>query len=185
MTAGRHDGAAAMTGLRPRSAVALAPVRGSLLAAAQREAADLRGDAGRQARALIEAARRDADWILSAAAVEGAATARAQAALRSARVRRQAHETVLAQRNALWLELQRQVRQSALELRTDPRYPLLLARLTELSHDLLGPAARVDESPDGGVVAAQGSRRVDLSLPVLAARTLDSMASEVAALWTG
>lgn len=173
-----------MTGLPQRSATALAPVRGSLLTAAQKEAADIRRDASEQALALLDAARREADRIRVAAAEEGEATARSEAALRSARVRRQAHETVLARRNALRLELQRQVRESAAALRTDPRYPPLLTRLTEQSHALLGPDAMVAESPDGGVVAEAGSRRLDLSLPTLATRTLESMTQEVRQLWT-
>lgn len=174
-----------MTRLPSRSATALAPVRRSLLTAAQQEAADLRRDAGAKALALVEAAQRDADRIRAAAAAEGAATARSQAVLRSARVRRQAHETVLTRRNALRLDLRRQVRQAVAELRTDPRYPRLLARLTEQSHDLLGPEATVAESPQGGVVAEVGSRRLDLSLPALATRTLESMTQEVGELWAG
>ena len=172
-----------MMGLPQRSAAALAPVRGSLLIAAQREAADIRRDTSEQALALLDAARHEADRILVAAAEEGTATARSQAVLRSARARRAAHETVLTRRNALRLELQRQVRESAVELRTDPRYPALLARLTEQSHAVLGPEATVAESPEGGVVAEAGSRRLDLSLPVLATRTLESMAQEVRELW--
>jgi vacuolar-type H+-ATPase subunit E/Vma4 len=173
-----------MTGLAPRSVTALAPVRGSLFAAARREAADIRGDAGQQALALVAAARRNADQIRSAAAEEGAATARARAVLRSARVRREAHETVLMARNALWLALQRHVRESAAECRNDPRYPRLLALLIQQSHVLLGPEATALESPEGGVIAEAGSCRLDLSLPVLATRTLESMIQEVSALWT-
>jgi len=111
--------------------------------------------------------------------------ARARAVLRFARARREAHETVLMRRNALRLALHRQVRESAAELRTDPRYPRLLARLIEQSHALLGPEATVAESSQGGVIAEAGSRRLDLSLPVLAIRTLELMTQEVSALWTG
>jgi len=134
---------------------------------------------------MVEAAQRDADRIRGVAAAEGAEAARSQAFLRSARVRRQAHEIVLARRNALRLDLQHQVCQAAVKLRADPRYPQLLARLTEQSHALLGPGATVTESPLGGVVAWAGSRRLDLSLPVLATRTLESMTQEVCELWTG
>lgn len=174
-----------MAGLPSRSAAALAPVRGSLLTAARQEAADLRRNAGSKALTLVDAARRDADRIRSAAAAEGAATARSQAVLRSARARRQAHEIVLTRRNVLRLDLQGQVRQAAVKLRTDPRYPRLLARLIEQSQALLGSEATVAESPEGGVIAEAGSRRLDLSLPVLAIRTLESMTHEVGELWTG
>jgi hypothetical protein len=172
-----------MTGLAQRSATALAPVRGSLLTAAQKEAADIRRDAAEQALALLEAARREADRVRVAAAEEGTVAARSRAALRFAQVRRQAHERVLTRRNALWLELQRQVRESAVSLRTDSRYPRLLAPLIAQSHALLGPEASVAESPEGGVIAEVGSRRLDLSLPVLATRTLESMMQEVRELW--
>jgi vacuolar-type H+-ATPase subunit E/Vma4 len=60
-----------------------------------------------------------------------------------------------------------------------------MAQLIEQSHALLGPEATVAESPEGGVIAEAGSRRLDLSLPVLAARTLESMTQEVRELWTG
>lgn len=174
-----------MTGLPKRSDAALAPVRESLLIAAQKEAGDLRRVAGEEAMAMLDAARREADRIRTAAAQEGAAAARSQAALRSIWMRRQAHEMVLTRQNALRLELQRQVRESAAASRADPRYPPLLARLTEQSHVLLGAQATVTESSEGGVVAEAGSRRLDLSLPALATRTLESMTQEVRALWTG
>jgi vacuolar-type H+-ATPase subunit E/Vma4 len=174
-----------MTGLPTRSAAALAPVRAALLTSARQETADLRRGAAAKALALVEAALRDADRIRSAATREGAATARSQAVLRSARVRRQAHELVLMRRNALRLDLRWQVRQAAVELRADPRYPSLLSRLVDQSRALLGPEATVAESPEGGVIAEAGSRRLDLSLPALATRTLESMTQEVGELWTG
>ena len=174
-----------MTGLPQVSAIALAPVRESLLHAAQQEAVDIRKDAGEQALALIDAARREADRIRSTAIEEGAGTARSQAALRSARVRRAAHETVLTRQNALRLDLLRRVRESAVELRADPCYPRLLAGLTAQSHDLLGEEATVVECAEGGVIADAGSRRLDLSLPVLATEALESLTQEVRGLWTG
>jgi len=172
-----------MTGLPPGSDATLAPVCESLLATARATVADTRDGAREQAQALLDAAQLEADRIRAAAASEGEAAARSEAAMRSARVRRQAHEAVLAQRNALRLDLQGQVRGSAMALRTDPRYPSLLARLTERSHALLGPDATVTESPSGGVIAEAGSRRLDLSLPALAAETLNRMTSEVDDLW--
>ncbi|XAS65573.1 hypothetical protein ACOM2C_01885 [Pseudarthrobacter sp. So.54] len=164
-----------MTGLAPESEAALGPVRMALRAAAEKQAAELRDAARSQGDALLEAARAEAAGILAAAADEGAAAARSEAALRSARARREAHELVLAQHSSLRLELRRRVREAAVELTSDPRYPGLRARLTEQCRELLGPDAIVSESPDGGVVAEAGSRRLDLSLPLLAGMTLDSM----------
>lgn len=173
-----------MTTLPRGSDAALAPVRAALLAAAEREADELRRAAADQAQAVLDDARHEVDRIRSEAVAQGEAEARSAAALRSARVRRQAHETVLTRRNDLRLALQREVAQSARALRDDPRYPDLLARLTARCRSVLGPAAVVSESPEGGVVAVAGSRRLDLSLPVLAAGAITSMTPEMSALWT-
>jgi len=40
-----------------------------------------------------------------------------------------------------------------------------------------------DPSPDGGVVARAGTRRVDYRLPILAERALDDLSDKVAELW--
>jgi len=173
-----------MTGLPDGSEATLTPVREALLAAARATAAESADSAREQAQALVDAAQLEADRIRAAAVADGEAAARSEALMSSARVRRQAHETLLTARNALRLELQVQVHASATALRTDARYPELLARLTERSHALLGRDATVTESPDGGVIAEAGSRRLDLSLPTLAAETLSRRAAEVAALWT-
>lgn len=175
--------ALARPALPPGSDAALAPVREALRAAAEKQAADFRDNSGRQAAALLDAARAEAAAILAAASQEGEAAARSETTLRSARARRQAHELVLAQRNALRTELHRQVRQAAVGLQTDPRYPDLMARLKEQCRELLGPDASVTESPDGGVVAEAGSRRLGLSLPVLAGLTLDSLPA-ASQLWS-
>lgn len=172
-----------MTGLARESDAALQPVREALRSAARKQAAELRDDARRQAKALVEAALAESAEILSAAAREGESAARSEAALRSARTRREAHELVLAQRNSLRLELHRRVRESTAGLKSDPRYANLVARLTEECRALLGPDAVVSESPDGGVVAEAGSRRLDLSLPVLAGVTVESLPG-ARALWT-
>jgi vacuolar-type H+-ATPase subunit E/Vma4 len=172
-----------MTGLGPESDAALQPVRAALRAAAEKQAAELSDDARRQVKALVEAATAEAAAILAAAAQEGESAARSEAALRSARVRREAHELVLAQRNSLRLELHRRVREAAVGLTSDPRYAKLMARLTEQCLELLGRDAVVSESPEGGVVAEAGSRRLDLSLPVLAGMTLESLPG-ARALWT-
>ncbi|MGO4227255.1 hypothetical protein AB4Y72_00145 [Arthrobacter sp. YAF34] len=172
-----------MTGLSPESDAALEPVRSALRAAAEQQAAALRGLASRQTETLLAAARTEAAAILAAATKEGEDAARSEALLRSARARRQAHELVLAQRSSLRLELHRLVREAAAGLTSDPRYPELVTRLTEQCRQLLGTGAGVSESPAGGVVAEAGPRRLDLSLPVLAELTLDSMPA-ARELWT-
>jgi vacuolar-type H+-ATPase subunit E/Vma4 len=172
-----------MTGLAPESDAALEPVRKALRTTAEKQAAELRDGARRQASVLVDGARAEAAGLLAAAAQEGEAAARSEAALRSARARREAHELVLAQRSSLRLELHRRVREAAVGLKSDPRYAKLVTRLTEQCMELLGPDATVSESPEGGVVAEAGSRRLDLSLPVLAEISLDSIPG-ARELWT-
>jgi vacuolar-type H+-ATPase subunit E/Vma4 len=173
-----------VTPLPERSVEALDPVRAALLADARSRAEHLLRSAQEEADAVRAAAQHEADAILAEAVADGERTARSAAAQRSARVRREAHETVLARQSAIRAELQRQVAESAAALRTDPRYAELMARLTEHSRAVLGPDAAVSPSPLGGVVARSGTRHLDLSLPTLAAQTLESMAPEVSALWT-
>ncbi|MBX3099596.1 MAG: hypothetical protein KF761_08450 [Salinibacterium sp.] len=165
------------------SDAALAPVRAYVETTAKATAAENAASAQRRADTVIAAAQHESDGILTAATAEGAEMAASAAALASARARRNAHETVLARRNAIRLELARQVGAAASELVKDPVYPALLKRLTERAYEALGTKATVKESPDGGVVATAGSRRIDLSLPVLAARKLDTMTEEVEHLW--
>lgn len=172
-----------MTGLAGESDSALEPVRLSLRTAAERQATELRDGAGKQANELLAAARAEAAGILAAAAKDGEESARSEAALRSARARRQAHELVLTQRSSLRLEFHRRLREAVTGLTSDRRYAGLMKQLTEQCGELLGPDVVVSTSPDGGVVAEAGSRRLDLSLPLLAEMTLDSM-PEVSELWT-
>ncbi|HEX5332250.1 MAG TPA: hypothetical protein VFW79_06365 [Cellulomonas sp.] len=173
-----------MTPLPERSVAALDPVRESLLSAARARAEQLGRSAQEEADAVRAAAQHEADEILAAAVADGERTARSAAALRSARVRREAHETVLAQRSAIRAELQRQVAEAATALQSDPRYAELVARLTESCRAVLGRDADVSPSPLGGVVARSGSRHLDLSLPTLAAQTLEAMADDVSEVWT-
>ena len=77
------------------------------------------------------------------------------------------------------------VRAAALDLEDDARYPDLIDMLEALARKQLGPAARIERDPGGlgGIAAADGSRRVDYTLPALAERALESVADKVALLW--
>lgn len=172
-----------MSGLPEGSDRALAPIRAALLDAARVSAAAIVNDAEERAAAILNDAKQRADLIRHDAAASGEAAARSEAIVRSAGARRQAHETVLREQNALRLQLQLQVREAATALRTDPRYPALLDRLGEHCRAILGPEATVMESADGGATAEAGSRRVELTLPAIASQTLESMAREVSPLW--
>lgn len=173
-----------MTGLPHRSLAALEPVRRALRDAAEREAAVIFGASADQVRAVLDAAQRDAQDLRQAAAAEGEALARSAAAARSARVRREAHQTVLAEQEALRVHLVRRLEEAATARRSDPRYPRLVERLTAYGRAALGPGATVTESPTGGVVAEKDSRRLDLTLPVLATQALEPRWQEARDLWT-
>ena len=173
-----------MTTLPRRSLAALDPVRRALRAAAETEAAAISGASAAQARALLDAARQEGERMRQAAAADGAAVARSTAAVRSARVRREAHQTVLAQQEEVRLTLLRALRDAVTARRSDPRYPTLVEHLTTECRAVLGPGATVTESISGGVVAEQGSHRLDPSLPVLAGEALDRRWEEVRDLWT-
>jgi len=165
------------------SVAALDPVRQSLQESAKAQAEQVRVQARSQVEGLLAKAKLEAQQIRDSAAAEGEAAANSDAGLRSARVRRQAHEIVLAQQESLRLELVRQVRQAATALRKSPEYPRLMKNLTERVEALLGSDAIVEESPHGGVIAREGSRRVDLSLPTLAEQILESRGQEIRKLW--
>ena len=172
-----------MTGQSEAFNVALAPLRGWLTRTARTTADRVREEARRQAQSIMAEAQREAESIRAIAAADGAAAAESEVSLRSARVRRQAHETVLAAQEALRAELSRQVLAAVPALRADPRYPPLMERLARQAHALLGSEATVIEAPDGGIIAEAGSRRLDLSLTVLAAGVLESRIQEVRRLW--
>lgn len=172
-----------MSRLPSGSEASLEPLRYALRRGADKEASRLAEDARAQSDAILSTARAEADEIRKTAEQQGREAARTEAAGRSARIRRQARRTVLAQQEALRAELIQQVQQQAQELRSDPRYPRLLRILTERADSILGPMASVTESYKGGVTATAGSRHLDFSLPALAAQALENRAGEVHRLW--
>lgn len=168
----------------PRSAApALEAVREAVREGAADQARDILEAARRQAEEIRGASRAEAEEIRRRAGTEGREAARTEALLQSARTRRQAGGTVLSREEDLRSRLRREVLAETARLRTDPRYPRLLDALREQALGLLGPGARVEEAPDGGITGSLGSRSVDLSLPALAEAALDSHAKEVRSLW--
>ncbi len=172
---------------RPLSAAAdsaLEPVRTALLAAARADAAAVLRKAQQQKDELLADARRTADELVAAARAEGEADATAAVAARMVQSRRDARRTILAGQRELYDELRRRCRSAATALTESPEYEGLRRQLVERARDQLGSAATVTDSPDGGVLASAGSRRLDLRLPALADRALDGTGAEVARLWT-
>jgi uncharacterized protein (DUF1810 family) len=171
-------------GLRQDALVALDPLREALHAAARAEVAAIESRAAEEAEEILTAARQRADEVVANAAAQGTAAARAVAALRSARARREANELVLAAQEALRHALADQVVDAVQGLRGEQRYAAWVDHLTRRCHEALGPLATVTPSPSGGVIGERGSRRLDLSVPVLAAATIEAHAAEVRQLWT-
>jgi vacuolar-type H+-ATPase subunit E/Vma4 len=165
--------------------LALAPVRAWLRDAARREAdamvASARADADQQlARARAEAAE-----LISFERDQGAAEGAAAAARERARARREARTTVLRAQAALVTLLRDQARAAVLSLKDDEvDYAALREELESRARTALGPEATVAEAPAGGVVAQAGSRRVDLSLAMLADQAVSGLGVEVTRLWT-
>ncbi|MCC9174941.1 V-type ATP synthase subunit E family protein [Arthrobacter sp. zg-Y179] len=172
-----------MTRLPQGAEAALDPVRQALRRNAETEAARLDAEARQQAADLLGRAQAEADTIHRTAQREGAEAARADAAASSARARREARRTVLAEQEHLRSLLAEQVQEQVHEVRRDPRYPQILRRLTAQADRVLGPMASVTESYKGGVIGTAGSRRLDLSLPTLADQALEDHAGEVRRLW--
>lgn len=164
---------------------ALAPVREALLAAARHHAADLVAAAEREAEETVERARQEADAARAEARAQGAADAESVLVWARTRSRREARGTVLAARQEAYQELRRRVRAQVTGLRDHPGYPALLHRLEAQAREALGPDARVEEAPEGGVLATSATRRFERTLPDLAEEALASLEAELAELWSG
>lgn len=136
-----------MSKLPVESDAALEPVRQALRSAAEKQAEELRGSACRQADALLDAARNEAKRILAEAAREGEAAANAEAAVRSSRVRREAHELVLTLRNSLLQELRRRSKENASHLQDDPPIPHAGETLDGAVHGVARTAGRPLRKP--------------------------------------
>ena len=172
-----------MRALGEEALAALEPTRAALAAAAQAEGADLVARARQEADRVLAEGRARADQILAEAAAQGTHAARQAAARRSARVRREAHELVLTAQSTLQDELRRElIARIGAEVH-GPRGPAWREVLAARCRADLGPGASLTPGPDGGVVGVLGSRRLDLSVPVLAEEVLRTHAQEVRALW--
>ena len=163
---------------------ALTPVRAYLATTAQNDASAATHATQTQAEEILKDAESERERAIAEAVDEGQRTANAAAALTSARVRRQANEVVLAQRESIRQGLRTAVEQAATALRDEPQYPTLRAELVAHGRAVLGEDATITDVPQGGILVETGSRRLDLSLPTLATLTLDAMEAEVSSLWT-
>lgn len=164
---------------------ALQPVRLALLADAELEADRIIAAARTAADESVAGALSEADAEVERARDRAERSARAHTARLQARVLDQGRRTVLAAKEQLRRRLVDDVHDAALELREDPRYPLLLDHLEALAVRQLGDDAVIERDPEGagGLIARTDLRRVDYRLASLADRALDALADEVGALW--
>jgi vacuolar-type H+-ATPase subunit E/Vma4 len=134
----------------------------------------------RMAAAGAEVERLTAD---ARAAAESAAANEARQLV--AQARRQARAQILAAQRDTYDELRAATHSEALSLRGSGRYPELLERLAAAARAQLGSSAAVavDPDPGGGVIARDGPRLVDCSLPALAGRCLAALGPRVEELW--
>jgi vacuolar-type H+-ATPase subunit E/Vma4 len=136
-------------------------------------------------RERVAAAGAEVERLVAAARAEAEGAAAGEARQLVAQARRHARGEILAARRDAYDELRAAAHSQALALRGSPRYRELLDRLTATVASELGASATVDVDPDpaGGVVARDGTRLVDCSLPALAGRCLATLGPRVEELW--
>jgi vacuolar-type H+-ATPase subunit E/Vma4 len=148
---------------------------------AQRAVAEARqADADR-----VEAARVRAEELMRAARPAGEAAVLPDVARIHAAAARHARQLLLGAQREVFEEFRREALRAALELRGSPSYPGLLDELSRRARTQLGEAAELDVDPagSGGVIARDGDRRVDYSLPALVERCIAALGDRVEELW--
>ena len=140
-------------------------------------------DAARQARET--AVRGELEAAVAAARDAGSAEAQAAGARMVADARRQARRDLLAARAELYEGLRDECLGRAAELRGSARERQLVRRLRGELRRRLGDRAEIEADPDGhgGVVARDGARMIDCSLPTLVERSMQRLGPDVEELW--
>jgi vacuolar-type H+-ATPase subunit E/Vma4 len=164
----------------------LEPVHQALTADGETQAREIVSEATRAADDLVAQAERHAEIEVDNARRRNERSATASVDQTLARARADAHRVVLQTQARHHQHLIDEVRDAAMAMRRDPRYPALLDHLETLAKTQLGSTAAIERDPDlgGGVRAVAGNRQVDYTLEALADRALDTLADEVTQLWT-
>lgn len=160
---------------------ALEPARAELLRAARSDADALIARAREQAARVLCDAGAEAASIGDRARRQGAADGAAAHSADVRRARRAASAARLAAQGEIYAELGRLVTGRVRELYAAE--PAVGDRLRARARTLLGPEARMSDHPDGGIRAVVSGRRVDLSVPALVARALESCGPRAEGLW--
>lgn len=163
----------------------LEPVHRALLADAAWHADDVIAAATASAAATVDQATRAAERSVEDAVAQRRATAAAANEQLLAHTRQQVAVRIRTAQRDAHQRLVDTTREAFLSLREEASYASLLDRLAELAQAQLGPEAEITRDPVsvGGVVATDGSRLVDYTLPALADRALDALADQVSQVW--
>jgi vacuolar-type H+-ATPase subunit E/Vma4 len=164
----------------------LDPLRAALQAEVKAEASRRRAEVDAACKGRLAMASEQARALSLQGKLDGEQAAAHDALRRRGGANRRARELRLSAQRALIDELRQRTREAALELRTDARYPDLLARLEQAAQSQLGPAAALEIDPPGlgGVRARSGSASVDYTLPALVDRAIEDLQGRVETLWT-
>lgn len=167
-------------------AMHLGPVADALLDDAEADAARLLDKARRDADSTRTSAQADVSQQLDRARDRAKTSARAHHQQLLTQARRQANAIIMEAQEAARVQLITQLRHDAMRLRDDPRYPQLLNGLEAAARRQLGPDTIITRDPTeaGGIIASDGDRNVDYTLPALAERALGSLGRRTAELWT-
>lgn len=150
----------------------LGPVRDALLGLAHRDARRVLDAADADAAGTLAQAGREAEQIRAAARAEATADARTRLAAEESRINRDARAVELQARRAAYDEL---VRRAHVAVRALSDEPGLRQQLEGLARAELGADATMTASPDGGLVAELGGRRVSYLLSALAERAVSEL----------
>ncbi|GAA1804968.1 hypothetical protein GCM10009682_28430 [Luedemannella flava] len=159
----------------------LAPVVEALLAAARHDAGHILAAARASAEQTTTAAAGRAAQILADAAAAGTADARAAGAAQRRAARRSAHGIVLAARRRAYDALIEQARKAVAGLLDGPAAEPVRRQLSEAARQILGPDTQVRVTSDGGILADNGPRRLNLSLAAFVDRAVATVLARDAA----
>lgn len=163
----------------------LEPLREALRAQADTDAERERAEVDEACERRVTTAEVEAQSLAEQGRREGARMAAEEALRRRALASRRGRELRLEAQRALIDELRLRAHEQALELRSGPRYPELLDRLSRAARSQLGPHAELEVDPAGagGVIGRADRRSVDYTLPTLVERAIEDLDGTLEALW--
>jgi len=173
-----------MSTLRVKQArMSLEPLRIELLRRARAEAQRTLAEARDEVAEGLRQAQAHAADIIADARAQGEAQAAAESAAQRSHGRRARRGEILATQQRAYHQLSSTAAAAVCDLRTEPGYPVLRDSLRDTAIHVLGGHTSIADDPAGGIVAAAGGRRLDLSLPTIASRALRDIEPEIGGLW--